>query len=357
MHRGDNTNWHPLGGKQAATRFALAVARTQPVALMIQVLEWLDRSREPVLPVLMYHRVDGPERSPELDPSLLSATPGEFEQQVQYLAAARRVLSLSDLLELRRGRMELPPRAVAVTFDDAYRDFKEQAWPVLQRHRVPVTLFVPTAFPDDPRRAFWWDRLHAALATTERRNPMLTPAGRVKLGTARDRELAFRSLRDWVKATRHDEAMSGVDSVVAELDGHQPTSSVLDWAELRELAGDGVDLGPHTRTHPLLDRVTLTQAKDEILGSAADLEREVGSQARALAFPSGALTSELVDWLPEAGFEMAFTTARGGNHLGHVDWLRMRRINVGRRSGLSVIRAQLLSWPTRARCYRLPAET
>jgi peptidoglycan/xylan/chitin deacetylase (PgdA/CDA1 family) len=334
------------------------VARTAPFVAAMAVLESLDRTREPVLSVLMYHRISSEERTPQLDPSLLSATPSEFARQVEYLASKRRVLSLGELLDVRRGLMELPPRSVVVTFDDAYRDFQEHAWPALRRHGVPATLFVPTAYPGDPRRAFWWDRAHAAFATTGRRTPLATAAGTLALESADERGAASRTLRDWVKRTSHDEAMAEVDRVALALGARPERGCVMSWAELRELAREGVDLAPHTRTHPMIDQVTLEQAKDEILGSAADLEREVGHRSRAFAFPAGALTDAVVRWLPEAGVELAFTTRRGGNHLEQTDWLRIRRINVGRRGPLPLVQAQLLSWPTTtARRFGRPAKS
>jgi peptidoglycan/xylan/chitin deacetylase (PgdA/CDA1 family) len=341
--------------KRTVTRVAFRAARTAPAGRLMDLLESLDRTREPVLSVLMYHRVGSETHTPQLDPSLLSATPAEFERQVEYLASKRRVLSLDELLEVRRGRMELPRRAVAVTFDDGYRDFAEHAWPALRRHGVSATLFVPTAYPGDAQLAFWWDRLHATFTTTARRKPLVTPAGTLALGSVDERARGSRTLGEWVRRTPHEEAMTEVERVATELGGRRLTDCVLSWDELRQLARDGLDIAPHTRTHPRVDRVSTERAKQEILGSATDLEREVGYRSKALAFPAGAVTDAVVRWLPEAGFELAFTTVRGGNHLDRIDWLRIRRINVGRRSALPLVRAQLLSWPTRAMRHR-PAQ-
>jgi hypothetical protein len=48
--------------------------------------------------------------------------------------------------------------------------------------------------------------------------------------------------------------------------------------------------------------------------------------------------------LREEGFRLAFTTVRGVNDMQHADRLRLRRINVGRRTNLSIFRARLLPW-------------
>ncbi len=338
-----------MGARDTLVKGALAVADRPSLGRLIGLLERLDRRSAPSLTVLMYHRIDEPSRFPTLDPSLLGATPAEFENQMAHLAERRRVLSMDDLIAVRRGERELLPGSVMVTFDDAYRDFAEHAWPALRRHEIPVTLFVPTAYPDDPSRRFWWDRLHHAMSVTNRREPISTPAGRLPLATREERAQAFRSLREWIKAAPHTEAMEAVELLADGLEAPDPAAAVLGWAELRELAAEGVVLAPHTRTHPLLNRLPLEEAKAEVLDSLDDLEREVGPTPRVFAFPAGGQSDELVSWLPEAGFEIAFATTRGSNEPSSIEWLRLNRVNVGRRSSLAVIRAQLLSWAPRAR--------
>src|SRR5581483_11142408 len=181
--------------------------------------------------VLAYHRIGG--HGP---PGMVSATPRAFARQMRWLAGTGRAASLDDVLSART----LPPSPVLVTFDDAYADFAERAWPVLRRHGIPVTLFVPTAFPGDPERAFWWDRLHLAIAAGGA--PLVTPIGRLRLDSALARRRAYRALREEVKARPHDEAMALVDELVARLGARPPAARVLSWDELRALAAEGVTL-------------------------------------------------------------------------------------------------------------------
>ena len=242
----------------------------------------------------------------------------------------------------------LPREAVLVTFDDGYRDFDTNAWPILQAASVPATLFVATAFPDDPAMGFWWDRLWAAVhaaapATIE------TPVGALPVGPGEARATVGR-LRGWPRDLDHDAVLYEVDRLVAAL--NRPTDeangssapAVLGWDDLRRLAGDSVALAPHTRHHPLLDRVALDRAVDEIQGSLADLERETGAVApvsRVLAYPSGSHGESAVEAARRAGMRLAMTTSRGGNDLRRADPLRLRRINVGGRSSVPLIRGQL----------------
>jgi len=294
--------------------------------------------------VLTYHRVDEPDGAPLLYPGLLSATPAEFEEQMKFVATRYRPISLADLLEVRRGRLKLPPRAVLVTFDDAYRDFAEHAWPRLRKLGVPVTLFVATAYPDRPTLAFWWDRLWGALTLAPPGAQVEIPDGQAVLATEDDRMRGYRSLRRHLKTLPDDRLQGELERLVGRFEQPTSTSPVLGWDELRALAGEGVTLAPHTRTHPLLVRVPLERVREEIVGSLEDLEREIGTAQPVLAYPSGGVSDAVVDVVREAGFELAFSTKRGNNHIGQADWLRLRRIHVSRRFGLPAVRAQLLPW-------------
>ena len=338
-----------MPAREAARDAAARGARTRAFGGLVHLLERLDGRRDGLLTVLMYHRVARPEDRPDLDPALISATPTEFERQMAYLAERCPVLSLEDLLAVRRGQRGLPAGAVMVTFDDAYCDFADSAWPVLRRHGLPVTLFVPTALPDHPERAFWWDRLHQALEHGDRGVAVDTPAGRLSLASPRERARAGRLLRDWVRGAPHDAALAMVDSLCRRLEAPPPAPAVLGWDELRRLAAEDVALAPHSRTHPLLNRLPLERAQEEVLGSVRDLEREIGRAAPAFAFPGGGHSEALVRWLPEAGIQVAFTVVRGGNDLRSANWTALRRVNVGRRSTVPLLRAQLLSWRSRPR--------
>ena len=95
--------------------------------------------RPGLLRVLTYHRVAELADRPDLDPRLISTTPAVFDQQMRYLAGHFKVVSLNEVLETLKGGKRLPDRAVLITFDDAYCDFTDYAWPILKRHKLPVT--------------------------------------------------------------------------------------------------------------------------------------------------------------------------------------------------------------------------
>ena len=325
-------------------RVLLSATRSAAFEMFIGLLERVSGERPDLLRVLTYHRVDEPEAHPTLCPSLISASPADFEQQMAYVADNYTVVSMAEVLDVYQRGTSLPPRSVLLTFDDAYCDFAEHAWPVMKRYGLPVTLFVPTGFPDQPRRTFWWDRLYHAMNKPKSRRLVDTPLGLLPLTTPAQRGDAFRVLRDYMKTLGHQEAMWLVDRVCRQVGSRLPEHYVLNWDSLRSLAREGVTLAPHTRTHPLLNRVPPAVAREEVVGSLRDLERKIGRVPPVFAYPSGACDDEVTGILDKEGFVLAFATRRGINDLRQTDRLRLRRINVGRRTTEPILRAQLLPW-------------
>lgn len=314
----------------------------------VSLLEYVDGRRSGLLRVLTYHRVDEPAARPWLDPSLISATPEAFDEQMRYLSTHYQFVTAANIitaLETRNSK-DLPARAAMVTFDDAYFDFEEHAWPTLKRYGIPATLFVPTAYPDQPERTFWWDDLYNAIQNTLRVDNLNTSLGLFSLSNA-SRTQTYKRLKNYIKTLKHTEAKSMVKQLCDELGVHPTTNCILGWDSLRRLASEGVTLGAHTRTHPLMNRITLEQARDEAIGSSHDLEHEIGSTLPIFAYPSGESNDEVAIMLKREGFKLAFTTSRGINNIYRADPLRMRRINVGGKTTLPILRAQLLPWAMR----------
>jgi peptidoglycan/xylan/chitin deacetylase (PgdA/CDA1 family) len=324
-------------------RLGLAAAASRPFGWVMGLFERLNRDAPDLLRVLTYHHVESSDADPPPYPRGTIA-PEAFAEQMRWLRERCHVVSMEEVLAAVERRGGLPPRSVLVTFDDGYRDFGTRAWPVLRGLGLPVTLFVPTAFPGDPGRWFWWERLHHALLHTARRRSLVTPVGSLALDSAATREQAYTRLRAHVKRMPHAEALEWVEAACRELaTPPPPPPAILSWDELRELAGQGVTIGSHTRTHPLLTRIARSQAQAEIACSLSDLKRELGRVLPVLAYPGGAHDPDVVRITAEAGYRLAFTTTRGLNRLERVHPLELRRINVGRSTSLGLLRAQLVT--------------
>jgi peptidoglycan/xylan/chitin deacetylase (PgdA/CDA1 family) len=141
----------PLSGRERLTRTATTMTRTGR-ALALRAVKasaaLADRVRPPGrgVVVLSYHRV-GADSGLEVDLPV-----GLFEAQMSFLAASGRVSSLGDALHVLACADPPPRDPVVVTFDDGTADFAERALPVLERHRVPATLYVATDYVERRQR-------------------------------------------------------------------------------------------------------------------------------------------------------------------------------------------------------------
>jgi peptidoglycan/xylan/chitin deacetylase (PgdA/CDA1 family) len=104
------------------------------------------RWRQQKLLILCYHGVSV-EDEEQWRPSLYMS-PRQLERRLEILREGEyTVLPLAEALE-RLYRKDLPPRSVALTFDDGGYDFYKQAWPRLRQHRFHATVYLTSYYGD-----------------------------------------------------------------------------------------------------------------------------------------------------------------------------------------------------------------
>jgi len=295
------------------------------------------------LRVLTYHRIADINKDPGGDPQLISATPSNFERQMAHLAGHYNVVSAKDILDAIDKRSPLANRAVFISFDDAYRDFKTNAWPILKKFGFSATLFVPTAFPDHSEKSFWWDKLHDSILNSSKVELYLPSFGSLPLNSYENRIKSLRHLQRHIKNIAHLNAVATVDEICSQLGSPQVTgNNVLSWHELRQLAKEGVELGSHTQTHPILTRLPIEKIRAEAVGSYRDLKREIGNVLPIISYPNGNCDIKIAEVFQQEGFKLGFTTQDGHNDLGVTNQLLMCRTNITRKTTPFLFRLRLM---------------
>lgn len=258
--------------------------------------------------VLLYHRVGGV--GP--DPHHINARADVFERHLQWLSSECAVLGLTELVE-GAGHSRLPPRAIAITFDDGYLDTLTTAAPMLRARKLPATCFVATADLDDAH-VFWWDRLAAVLLGEGSRPGSLSielPEGPTTWQTtsAGDRLFAHQCIYHAIVALPSPARRR----VLSQLDAWAPGARSdeacrrMNGEQLRALSGHGVAIGAHTVHHPQLPTLDYAAQVREIADSRAALERVSGAPVTQLAYPFGAFDDTTAAAAVEAGMTGAFT--------------------------------------------------
>lgn len=236
------------------------------------------------LSALGYHNVASTWRFP----SAPGAGARTLARQLRWLQRTANIVALDAALDALHAGRGLPPRAVAVTFDDGYRDNLALAVPILHRLRIPATIFLVPGFLSGRDHA-WWERL--GWAVTRARAPALDVDGeRLPLGTTDERRAALAAVEQAVKRLDHAARRSAVEDVVAALDpagSYQHDALFLDWDGARSLVRAGISIGSHTMRHAILARESDQAQHEDLLQSRRLLESELDTPVRTLAYPNG----------------------------------------------------------------------
>jgi peptidoglycan/xylan/chitin deacetylase (PgdA/CDA1 family) len=115
-----------------AGRIAVALATWGMGVLTLR--HW--RCGEGQVRVLMYHRF----RTAPYDPFSVSLE--VFERQMAWLAQHGAAISLEAFGAFLSGQRRWPRDAVMVTVDDGYRDFWQEALPILNHYKIPAVVFI-----------------------------------------------------------------------------------------------------------------------------------------------------------------------------------------------------------------------
>jgi len=92
-----------------------------------------------VTPIIMYHSIL-PQANPE---NRLAVSLESFERQMRFLREHKyNVLPLKELVFLIKEKKVIPPRTIAITFDDGYKDNFTHAFSILKKYRIPATVFI-----------------------------------------------------------------------------------------------------------------------------------------------------------------------------------------------------------------------
>jgi peptidoglycan/xylan/chitin deacetylase (PgdA/CDA1 family) len=271
------------------------------------------------LSILIFHRVHA-QRDP-LSPG--EVTQPEFDAICSWLCSWCAVMPLERAVE-SLGEGTLPARAVAITFDDGYRDNYEVALPILLRHGLPATFFVASAFLDGGR--MWNDTIIESirLSPESRLDLSHTPAaalGSLELETVDERRKAIGAVigvAKYLPTLQRDELAA---AVAQRAGAALPYDLMTTAAQVKQLHDAGMTIGAHTHTHPILRGMPAEAAADEIESNCRALSAITGVRPTLFAYPNGQPSADYDDdtvrVVREAGFRAAVSTAWGAARAGH----------------------------------------
>jgi peptidoglycan/xylan/chitin deacetylase (PgdA/CDA1 family) len=288
--------------------------------------------------ILLLHGTADPGHPHEWEPLRHQLSPTEIDTLFTMLTPHYTFIPMDAAVDILAGRRPPVEHALVVTFDDGYRSNIVDALPVLQKHRVPMTVFLPVSNIES-REPLWVDRLDYALQQLPVDGLVIrigdTPVricGRTRdelrksFATLRTKSKAmWRSERDF-----HDFIWKECESLereggssLLEITGNDPWSALLSWEEVMEAAVKGVVFGSHAQDHFRLGLLSPADAIEQLRKSRDAIASRLGS-CRYLAYPDGNYNEETKVLAKECGYEAALTTDEGRNTPG-CDLMSLKR--------------------------------
>ena len=200
---------------------------------------------------------------------------------------------------------------VSITFDDGYRDNLTLALPVLESHRSPFTVFVPTAAVDRSLDT-WWLCLRALFLQND--EVTIEPMER-RFASAdfADKLAGFTAVQNWVRQDLGRSRLLRPAFDAAGISSHAINEhAFMTAAEVRTLANHPLaSIGAHSTSHPVLSRLSANGVERELVENRRFLEELLQQSVEHLAYPygspqaCGAREATIVERL---GFRSAVTT-------------------------------------------------
>lgn len=295
----------------------------------------LTRARNPdALLILCYHGLVA--KPTEGIPTWHLLKQERLEEHLAYLTRHYRVIDLDRALqELSRGKIQSP--TACITFDDGFRSNYTLGLPLLQRYRVPATIFLATGMIGT-RRRLWTVRLDIALRQSCKSEIDLAALdlGTVELGSLANRVSAAQFVVQFLKRLSPDvrdpllARLHGALECAGERDGG--VFEMMTWDEARAMEESGwVRFGGHTVNHEIVSRLDDGRLEAEIAGSIDAVRAHFARPSQVFAYPNG--RPEDFDArgraaIRSAGGVAALTTLEGLNRRT-TPHFELRRIVVG----------------------------
>lgn len=193
-----------------------------------------------------------------------ACSPELFDKHMRFIRRNYNAVTLDDITSYKMQRQPLPKNSIVITIDDGFTDNFDNAYPILQKYEIPATIFLTAGL-----------------------------IGKKNL---------------WMSSRGF------------------PERRLLSWSNIKQMHGL-IQFGAHTVNHVSLPDVDQDTARQEITDSKSIIENNLGTEVKHFAYPYGLFNERVVEFVKEAGFEIACSTRSGFNNQS-IDPFSLRRIEI-----------------------------
>lgn len=268
--------------------------------------------------VLRFERVR-PTRSARFQPlRSREITPKFLERTIRALKRWNYDIVSMDEVCRRAVTLASPRRFACLTFDGGYKDVMSSAYPVLSRHDVPFTVYLPTGFPDGLIEA-WWLALEQVIARENRLSLVMDRKEQhFNIANVSEKVQLYEFLEGWMRSLQPPDLSFAINDLCKRYSVDLAALSreaSMDWDDLTKLAADpNVTFGSATVNYPVLSNLGNAAALREMTMGRAVAEAAFQRDVKHFAYPFGdraAWRRLHVVMAAEAGFTSAASALSG----------------------------------------------
>ena len=268
--------------------------------------------------ILRFERVC-PSRSARFQPlKSREITPKFLDRTIRALKRWKFDIVGMDEACRRAVTMPASRRFACLTFDGGGKDIITHAYPVLAKHRVPFTIYLPTAFPDRLGEA-WWAALEEIIARENRISLVIDrKEHHYTVRSVSKKYELYEFLSSWMRTLARPDLSFAINDLCKRYSVDLAALSrrlSMDWDDLAKLAADpNVTIGSATVNYPVLSNLKDSDAQREIAMGKAVAQSAFHRDVRHFAYPFGdreAFRRQHVVMAEQAGFVSAACTIAG----------------------------------------------
>jgi len=269
--------------------------------------------------ILCYHRILSGDAAGHI-PGFLGVGADFFQQQMQFIKAQAQPISLLEMVERIQGGMQADGLYIAVTFDDGYADNILTAYPILKNLQIPATIFISTAFIDNPNMIPWWDELYNLIYDVSGSFAIELEGREIyfDMNSSLSKRASIANLSNLMINSAPLDQKNILSLFRSKVFNYSPPehNGYADWNQLKQVAREGlIDLGGHTVTHPNLTQC-VDSGSDEIAACKKRLEDVLETAVNLFSYPFGAFNDGTINTVRQTNFLGAVTSNLGINQAG-----------------------------------------
>jgi peptidoglycan/xylan/chitin deacetylase (PgdA/CDA1 family) len=265
-----------------------------------------------------YHRIGDKDKSP-FDRAIFSCTEQAFEQQIIVLKQHFKIINTIELAKLIKRNDKVNDRFAVITFDDGYLDNFTIALPILKKHQVTAVFYLTTDFLDS-NKITWWDEIAYLLRKSVGNEYQLPKSNYTYTLVKENIDNIIRNIMSEIKQTKYFSVLDALENIRMKFPlAHQTLLAeehqlFMNWQQANELLIQGMEVGSHTLTHPILSQIGIEQHEKEIVDSKLLLEQRLNCKINSIAYPVGryyCYNEQTIEFTLAAGYKIAFNNEPG----------------------------------------------